>query len=253
MHRLYSRLTYANVMATVAVFIALGGASYAAVKLPRNSVGSTQIEANAVTGAKIKNGAITGSKIAAGTITGAAVDASTLGTVPKATSSQTANEATLAKEAAIAKEAANSINAKNATHATAADRADTAGFAESAGAAGAPEELRSGQTERGFYAMRGEGTSTEAQGLSYTFRMPSVPVGHVILIGKPVPAGCSGTEEDPGAAPGNLCVFEGFQFDRSELALCVQSGCQTRDGGMLYGVGNSALWDSAGSWAVTAP
>jgi len=53
-----SRLTYANVMATVAVFIALGGVSYAAVKLPKNSVGSAQIKKNAVTGAKVKSGAI---------------------------------------------------------------------------------------------------------------------------------------------------------------------------------------------------
>jgi hypothetical protein len=31
------KLTYANVMATIAVFIALGGASYASLKLPKNS------------------------------------------------------------------------------------------------------------------------------------------------------------------------------------------------------------------------
>src|SRR3954447_8208291 len=42
------RLTYANIMATIAVFIALGGSSYAALKLPRNSVGSTQIRSGAV-------------------------------------------------------------------------------------------------------------------------------------------------------------------------------------------------------------
>ena len=39
--------TYANVMATVAVFIALGGTSYA-LTLPRNSVGAAQIRARAV-------------------------------------------------------------------------------------------------------------------------------------------------------------------------------------------------------------
>jgi hypothetical protein len=38
-----SRLTYANVLATVALFIALGGASYAAVALPTNSVGTRQL------------------------------------------------------------------------------------------------------------------------------------------------------------------------------------------------------------------
>ena len=36
------RLSYANVMATIAVFIALGGTSYA-LTLPRDSVGSAQL------------------------------------------------------------------------------------------------------------------------------------------------------------------------------------------------------------------
>jgi hypothetical protein len=53
--RVWSRLTYANVMATVAVFIALGGGAYAALKLPKNSVGAKQIKRNAVTSSKVKN------------------------------------------------------------------------------------------------------------------------------------------------------------------------------------------------------
>ena len=48
------RLTYANVMATVALFIALGGASYAAIKLPKNSVGTKQLKKEAVSLSKIK-------------------------------------------------------------------------------------------------------------------------------------------------------------------------------------------------------
>lgn len=46
-------------LAMLALFIALGGTSYAAVKLPANSVGSKQIKANAVTGAKVKNRSLT--------------------------------------------------------------------------------------------------------------------------------------------------------------------------------------------------
>jgi hypothetical protein len=53
MKRTLDRLTYANVMATVAVFIALGGVGYAAVKLPKNSVGARQLKKGAVTPAKI--------------------------------------------------------------------------------------------------------------------------------------------------------------------------------------------------------
>jgi len=43
------RPNYANVMATVAVFVSLGGASYAAVALPRDSVGTAQLRADSVT------------------------------------------------------------------------------------------------------------------------------------------------------------------------------------------------------------
>lgn len=52
--KLRPHLSYANVMATVAVFIALGGGSYAAIKLPANSVGNKQLKKNAVTLKKIK-------------------------------------------------------------------------------------------------------------------------------------------------------------------------------------------------------
>jgi hypothetical protein len=55
--RFLPRLSYANVMATIAVFIALGGASYAALKLPKNSVGTKQLKREAVTSAKISKGA----------------------------------------------------------------------------------------------------------------------------------------------------------------------------------------------------
>jgi hypothetical protein len=53
MRHLRGKLTYANVMATIAVFIALGGASYAAVKLPKNSVGTEQLKKGAVTATKL--------------------------------------------------------------------------------------------------------------------------------------------------------------------------------------------------------
>lgn len=52
------RLTYANVMASAAAFIALGGTSYAVTQLPRNSVGTPQLKSAAVTGAKVRNGSI---------------------------------------------------------------------------------------------------------------------------------------------------------------------------------------------------
>jgi hypothetical protein len=57
-HALAGRLSYANVIATLALFIALGGAAYAATALPRNSVGTRQLKKGAVTAAKIRNGSL---------------------------------------------------------------------------------------------------------------------------------------------------------------------------------------------------
>jgi hypothetical protein len=53
--RLQSRLTYANVTSTLALFIAMGGASYAAVALPRNSVGAAQLRSASVGSAEVKD------------------------------------------------------------------------------------------------------------------------------------------------------------------------------------------------------
>lgn len=51
------------VVALIAVFVALGGVGYAAVTLPKNSVGAKQLKKNAVTGKKIKKNAVTSAKV----------------------------------------------------------------------------------------------------------------------------------------------------------------------------------------------
>jgi hypothetical protein len=92
MRRWTDRLTYANVMATIAMFIALGGGAYAALKLPKNSVGTKQLKKDAVTGAKVKNG----------TLTNQDIDVASLGRVPSAataTSALSADRATSAGNA----------------------------------------------------------------------------------------------------------------------------------------------------------
>jgi len=69
--KLGSKLTYANVMASLAVFLVLGGATaFATIQLGKNTVGSRQLKRNAVTSTKIKRNAITGPKIKKATITG---------------------------------------------------------------------------------------------------------------------------------------------------------------------------------------
>jgi len=91
-------------MATVAVFVALGGGAYAALKLPKNSVGTIQLKKKSVSNAKLATNAVTASKVARGSLTGAQINASTLGTVPSAT---TAAHATAADSATTASQASN--------------------------------------------------------------------------------------------------------------------------------------------------
>jgi Collagen triple helix repeat (20 copies) len=53
----------ATAIALLALFVALGGTSYAALSLPRNSVGSAQLKTGAVTAAKLAANAVTSAKI----------------------------------------------------------------------------------------------------------------------------------------------------------------------------------------------
>jgi hypothetical protein len=57
-----------NGIAYLALFVALGGTSYAAIKLPANSVGPKQITKGAVTSVKIKDGSIATADLAAGAL-----------------------------------------------------------------------------------------------------------------------------------------------------------------------------------------
>jgi hypothetical protein len=61
-HKFRSRLTYANVMSSIAIFVALSGGAYA-LTIPKSSVGSRQLKRNAVTGPKIRRNAITSAKV----------------------------------------------------------------------------------------------------------------------------------------------------------------------------------------------
>ena len=58
MRKLRQRLTYANVMSTLALFVALGGSSYAALTISGSSIENRSIPAK-----KIKRNSITGREI----------------------------------------------------------------------------------------------------------------------------------------------------------------------------------------------
>jgi hypothetical protein len=112
------RLTYANVMSSIAVFLVVaGGSALAAGTLGKNTVGTKQLKNSAVTGAKIKKGAVTTSKIGAGAVGAAQINTAGL-TVPNAT------------KALSATTAGSATTATTATSATTATKAQVAAIAE---------------------------------------------------------------------------------------------------------------------------
>jgi hypothetical protein len=79
MRRITQHLSYANVTATLALFIALGGSSYAALELTGRDVRN-----NSLTGKDIRNRSLTGRDIARNSVTGRQIRESRLGTVRNA-------------------------------------------------------------------------------------------------------------------------------------------------------------------------
>jgi hypothetical protein len=101
--RVRERLTYANVVSTICLFVVLGGSAYAAITLPPKSVGTKQLKnkavkrvkiaEKAVTGPKLAPNAVNGAKVANDKLTGLDVDESTLGQVPEAQHANLATDA----------------------------------------------------------------------------------------------------------------------------------------------------------------
>ena len=99
MKQIRKRITYANVMSSIAVFLVLGGATaYAAKKIGSNeikgnSITTGKIKKEAVSASKIKKNAVTTAKIANGAVTGAKLNLGSVGTVPNANHANTADTA----------------------------------------------------------------------------------------------------------------------------------------------------------------
>jgi len=66
MKRLRGKLTYANVISTLCLFLVLGGGAYAASQLPKNSVGAKQLKNGSITLAKLSGAAKSALKGATG-------------------------------------------------------------------------------------------------------------------------------------------------------------------------------------------
>lgn len=171
--RLFRHLTFSNVIAVVALFIALGGAAYAGSKLNgknivNGSIGGGKLKNETITANKIKKGTITGAQIEANSISSSAINLTTLGTVPTATTAQTATTAMSATTATTAQTADSATTATEAANAKHADEADSAKHANEADTAGHATEAdgattATNATNAGHATTAGEAETLEGE------------------------------------------------------------------------------------------
>jgi hypothetical protein len=83
----------AMVVAFIALFIAIGGSSYAVTRLPAKSVGAKQLKRNAVRNVNIAKNAVTGAKVKNGSLTAADIKVASLAGVASAAAATNAAHA----------------------------------------------------------------------------------------------------------------------------------------------------------------
>lgn len=217
--RVRPRLSYGNVVATIALFAALSGVAVAA-GLPRNSVGPNQIKRGAVGTKKLSSGAVTRPKLANGTVTATKLAPAAVNSAALADGSVTADKL-------------------------------------AAGIPSLPEELRRGETERGMFEIGGATTFARAA-ISYPVMLPSEIEGHILRVGE-ISAECPGRQFNakgrlvPEANPGYLCVYVASTAGSGAPTLGLVASSNSP-----LGHGITASFDTAdpanrifGFWAVT--
>lgn len=118
--RLLRHLSFANLVACLALFVALGGVGYAAATINGNAIVKQTIGAG-----KLKNGTLTSTQVKSDGLTGSVIQESTLGTVPSAQTAVSAQTAASATTAGTAQSAASATTAETAEEAHLAGDAET--------------------------------------------------------------------------------------------------------------------------------
>ncbi len=215
------RFLRGNTVGLLALFVALGGTTYAASSalLPNNSVGSKQVI----------NGAL-----------------------------QTKDLSKKARKALKGNRGLRGLTgaqgAKGATGAQGAQglQGPTGPF---------PGVLPSGKTIRGQYAMydRAVGASEYAyDAISFGFTLASPPQVHFIKTGTAPPATCPGTVTSPQANAGHLCVYESATIanagaDRNAWTLPAGAAAGTIGASVYTSSAGAGNYYDFGTWAVTSP
>lgn len=254
------KLNYANVIATIALFVALGGAAVAA-GLPRNSVGTNQLKRGAVSAAKLKRAAVTAGKIAPRAVVAGKLGANAV--LPGNLGNGIISTAKLSDGSVIASKIKNGVVTTNklnngaVTTAKLGDKSVTLGKLAD-GIAPLLGTLKSGQTLRGVFSVGDtatlEGDLTRSA-VSFPFPLTNTPNVNVLKKGE-TNGNCSGlgSGQTPTATGGNLCVYvtESKGLDAT-TPLAAENNTRLGFGLVAKSGVTSGDYYAYGQWAVTAP
>ena len=258
------QLSYANVIATIALFVALGGAAVAA-GLPKNSVGANQLKRNAVTTAKLKRAAVTSGKLApkavvAGKLGANAVLPGNLGN-GIITTNKLSDASVIAAKIKNGVVTTNKLNNGAVTSAKLGDGAVT--FAKLA--TSVPGQLQtkaaSGVTLRGTFdigsvaAAVGD-TTRGAISLQYPLPAPRALGVTVVAPGQgPVPncPGVSAEGDNPQADPSKLCVYLTKAVNLDGNPPLEAENVNGYGTGLVAKAKEPGAYYGYGVWAYTAP
>jgi len=131
--------------------------------------------------------------------------------------------------------------------------------------------LPAGKTLRGVFGTMSVATSSTTQityaSISFGYRLSRRPVPHYIKVGAAPTRACPGNVRSPQAAPGSLCVYEGFSRNtvytpqlisgdgKGRVEIDPSAKAATSDVGAIVEIfsGADGNFGVGGTWAVTAP
>ena len=258
------KLNYANVVATIALFVALGGAAVAA-GLPKNSVGPKQLKPGAVTARALHRAAVTSGKIGPKAVTAGKLGANAV--LPGNLGNGIISTAKLADSAVIAAKirngsvTTNKLNNGAVTTAKLGDGSVTLGK-RAENVAPLLGTLKSGQTLRGVFDLGGGGSKAELEdeahgAVSFQFPLLGAPTTTVLQPGQ-TSANCAGlgggNNQTPQAANGNLCIYitNAANLDAT-TPLTIENNTRLGFGLLAKAKEASKAFSAYGLWAVTAP
>ena len=255
------KLTYSNVIATIALFIALGGAAVAA-GLPKHSVGPKQLKRGAVTSAALRKQAVTSGKLAPKSVVAGKIGPNAIS--PGNLGNGVVTSAKIQAGAVIASSIKNGVITTNKLGnevVTAAKLGKGSVTLAKLGDEVAPllGTLKAGQTLRGVFDVGGTGVAGDVTrgASSFPFPLLNAPTATVLQPGQTTAncAGLGGGASTPQATGGNLCIYITTATNLDAVnPLVVENN--TRLGFGLVAKAKEAVptaYAAVGVWAVTAP